>query len=177
MAAEYHHHGPSVCDLKYHLIWVTKYRYAVLTGDVATRCRDLIREICQAHEVKIVRGAVSPDHLHLLVSAPPVLAPAKLVQYLKGKSSRRLQEEFPALRKRYWGSIYGRGATSVRRSARSMKRRSNATSKSESETTTGRGNSEWSVAGSGGSLQAALSRSWTFKSHRILPASAGSGLA
>ena len=50
-----------------------------------------------------MRGAVSPDHLHLLVSARPILAPAKLVQYLKGSRSRRLQEEFPALRKRYWG--------------------------------------------------------------------------
>lgn len=82
---------------------MTKHHSAVLKGDVATHCRDLIREIGQAREVKIVRGAVSPDHLPLLVAAPPTLAPAKLVPYLKGKSSRRLQEEFPALRKRYWG--------------------------------------------------------------------------
>ena len=108
--AEYHHRGHSVCDLKYHLIWVTKYRFAVLKGDVAIRCRDLIREICQAREVSVVRGAVSPDHVHLLVSAPPILAPAKLVQYLKGSSSRRLQEEFPSLRKRYWGQhLWARG--------------------------------------------------------------------
>ena len=46
--AEYHHRGHSVTDLKYRLIWVTKYRYPVLKGDVATRCRDLIREIGQA---------------------------------------------------------------------------------------------------------------------------------
>ena len=78
MAADYHHRGHSVRDLKYHLIWVSKYRFAVLKGDVAIRCRDLIREICQAREVNVVRGAVSPDHGHLLVSAPPILAPAKL---------------------------------------------------------------------------------------------------
>ena len=95
--AEYHHGGHTLHDLKYHLVWTTKYRFAVLKGDVALRCRDLIREICQAREVKIVRGAVSADHLHLLVSAPPQLAPSKLVQYLKGRSSRKLQEEFPAL--------------------------------------------------------------------------------
>ena len=101
--AEYHHRGHSVCDLKYHLIWVTKYRFAVLKGDVAIRCRDLIREICQAREVSVVRGAVSPDPVHLLVSAPPILAPAKLAQYLKGSGSRRLQEEFPSFAKAVLG--------------------------------------------------------------------------
>lgn len=50
-----------------------------------------------------MRGAVSPDHIHLLVLVPPLLSPAKLVQYVKGKSSRQLQEDFPHLRKRYWG--------------------------------------------------------------------------
>ena len=51
----------------------------------------------------IIRGAVAPDQIHIRVSAPPDIAPAKLVPYLKGRSSRRLQEEFPELRKRYWG--------------------------------------------------------------------------
>jgi len=64
---------------------------------------DPIRQICHAREVVIVRGSVSPDHIHMLVSAPAHLAPFKLVQYIKGRSSRRLQEEFPSLRKRYWG--------------------------------------------------------------------------
>jgi len=63
-----------------------------------------------APEVVIIRGAVSPDHIHMLLSAPPHLAPAKLVQYIKGRSSRRLQEEFPELRKRYWGQhLWARG--------------------------------------------------------------------
>ena len=58
----------------------------------------------------IVRGAVSPDHIHMLVSCEPDMAPAKLVQYLKGRSSRRLQDEFPDIRKRYWGQhLWARG--------------------------------------------------------------------
>jgi putative transposase len=65
--------------------------------------RDLIRQICHAREVVIVRGSVSPDHIHVLVSGPAHLAPSKLVQYIKGRLSGRLQEEFPSLRKRYWG--------------------------------------------------------------------------
>ena len=101
--AEYRHSAHAVFDLKYHVIWCTKYRYKILRGRVAERARDLIRQICQARDVVIVRGAVSPDHIHLLLSAPPVLSPAKLVQYVKGRSSRHPQAEFPELRKRYWG--------------------------------------------------------------------------
>jgi len=100
----------AVFDVKYHVVWITKYRYKVLVGRVAERARDLIRQICAARDVLIIRGAVSPDHIHMLVSAPPDLAPAKLVQYVKGRSSRRLQDEFPGLRKRYWGQhLWGRG--------------------------------------------------------------------
>jgi len=77
---------------------------------VAERARDLIRQICQSRDIVIVRGAVSPDHIHLLVSAPPNLSPAKLVQSIKGRSSRRLQDEFEEVRKRYWGQhLWARG--------------------------------------------------------------------
>ena len=97
-------------DLKYHVIWVTKYRYTILRGDIAERARDLLRQICVAREVTIIRGAVSPDHIHMVVAAPPQLSPSKLVQFMKGRSSRLLQREFPALRKRYWGQhLWARG--------------------------------------------------------------------
>ena len=68
----------------------------------------MIRQICQAREVTIIRGAVSPDHVHILVSAPPLLSPAKLVQYVKGKSSRRLQEDFRTCASGTGGSACGR---------------------------------------------------------------------
>jgi putative transposase len=108
--AEYRHSAHATFDLKYHVIWITKYRYKVLRGRIAERARDLIRQVCEAREVVIVRGAVSPDHIHMLLSAPPHLSPSKLVQYIKGRSSRKLQEEFPELRKRYWGQhLWARG--------------------------------------------------------------------
>ena len=97
---EYLKNAHSVWDVKFHIIWVTKYRYKVLRGEVAVRARDILRQICQGREVVIVQGSVSPDHIHMLVSVPPQLAPAKLVQYLKGRSSRMLQDEFPQLKKR-----------------------------------------------------------------------------
>ena len=77
------------------MVWITKYRYNVLRGEIALRTRDLLRQICEGREVLIVQGSVSPDHVQMLVSVPPQLAPAKLVQYMKGRSSRIVQDEFP----------------------------------------------------------------------------------
>ncbi len=63
-------------------------------GDVAEWVRELIRGICKKHEVEILKGQVSSDHVHLFVLAAPHLSISKLVQYLKGKSSyKRLQED------------------------------------------------------------------------------------
>ena len=90
-------------DCTYHIVWITKYRYPVLVGDISVRVRDLVRQICQENQVEILRGVVSRDHIHIYVSIPPYLSVSKLVQYLKGKTSRKIQFEFPELRKRYWG--------------------------------------------------------------------------
>ena len=107
---EYQHGAHSVCDIKYHIIWVTKYRYQVLTGEIALRARELIRQTCMSRDVAIIQGSIGKDHVHILVSAPPTIAPAKLVQYIKGRSSRLIQEEFPHLHKKYWGQhMWGRG--------------------------------------------------------------------
>ena len=72
-------------DLKYHLVWITKYRRAVLGGAVGTRVRELVREICRANDIEIVKGHVGKDHVHLFVSVPPYLSVSKVMQYLKGK--------------------------------------------------------------------------------------------
>jgi putative transposase len=107
---EYQSSAHAIYDIKYDVVWVTKYRHKILRGRVAERARDLIRQICEARGVAIVRGAISPDHVHMLLSAAPQIAPAKLVQYIKGRSSRKLQEEFLELRKRYWGQhLWARG--------------------------------------------------------------------
>jgi len=91
-------------------VWATKYRYKVLRGEIAQRAREIVRQICMAREITILKGHVSADHIHLLVSCPPALSPAKIAQYLKGASSRKLQDEFPHLKKRYWGQhLWGRG--------------------------------------------------------------------
>ena len=93
----------SCYDLKYHFVWVTKYRRKVLTGKVGIRVRDLVREVCRTHDIEILEGAVSQDHVHLLLSCPPTMSPSKIMQYVKGKSSRKLMVEFHHFQKQYWG--------------------------------------------------------------------------
>ena len=72
MMVEYQSGSHTLHDIKYHLVWITKYRYHVLRGEVAERARDVIREICMAREVQIIRGSLAPDHVHMLVSCPPL---------------------------------------------------------------------------------------------------------
>lgn len=100
----------TVLELQYHFVWKTKYSYPVLKGDVGLRLRNLIKEVCDLQEMKIVRGNVRSNHVHVLVSAPSHLSPAKMAQYLKGRTAHKLMREFSELRKRYWGShLWGRG--------------------------------------------------------------------
>ena len=93
----------STYDLKYHIVWITKYRKKVLTGEVAARVRELIREICKANDIEILKGHVSKDHIHLFLSIPPYLSISVVVQSLKGKSSRKLLFSFKELQKQFWG--------------------------------------------------------------------------
>lgn len=90
-------------DIKYHLVRITKYRKPVITGQIAIRTRELVRMICQSNEVEILAGHVGSDHIHLLVSVPPHLSASKLVQYIKGATSRKLQMEYKELNKQFWG--------------------------------------------------------------------------
>ena len=106
----------TVTNLTCHIVWVTKYRYAVLTGDVQKRCRDILVQVCDSENVRILKGVVSKDHVHMHVEYPPSISVSMLVKKLKGRTSRYLQEEFSVLRKRYWGQHFwaiGYGAWST----------------------------------------------------------------
>ena len=95
---------------RYHIVWATKYRYKVLFGDVRLRARDICRQVCGENGVEILHGVLSRDHVHMFVSVPPKIAIADLVRKMKGRSSYKLQREFPELKKQYWGrKFWGRG--------------------------------------------------------------------
>ncbi|WP_425429875.1 IS200/IS605 family transposase [Cognaticolwellia beringensis] len=73
---KYRHGSDTKYTIEYHLVWVTKYRYRVLTGAVGLRVRELARQTCEHLEIEILRGVISQDHVHLLVSAPPNISPS-----------------------------------------------------------------------------------------------------
>jgi putative transposase len=101
-------------DLKVHVIWIPKYRKPVLTGEVAVRVRDLVRTIAAEHELEIISGKVARDHVHVLISYRPTQRVSQIVQWLKGTSSRVLLQEFPRLRKQFWGKhLWARGYLAV----------------------------------------------------------------
>ena len=100
----------TVYDLKYHIVWITKYRKQIMRGEIAERIRDLIREICKTKDVEIIKGHVSRDHVHIFVSVPPHLSISQLVQSLKVKTSRKLLMEYKRLSKAFWGRhMWARG--------------------------------------------------------------------
>jgi putative transposase len=97
-------------DITFHLVWITKYRKKLLRADGAIRPRHLVRDIGSELEVEIIKGHVSKDHVHLFVSCPPHVSASYLMQRIKGKSSRKLLQQFSHLNKECWGRhLWARG--------------------------------------------------------------------
>ena len=107
---EYRKGSHTVYDLKYHIVWITKYRKKVMRGEIGLRLRELIKQGCEAQDVQIMKGHIAADHVHLLVSVPPQVAVSDLVQRLKGRSARKMLAEFGELRRQFWGQhLWARG--------------------------------------------------------------------
>lgn len=87
-------------------MWSTKYRFEILRGDLRLKVREIIRQVCAENGVEIVRGVLSSDHVHMFVSVPLKLAISDIVRKMEDWSSHRVQLEFPAIRKRYWGQQF-----------------------------------------------------------------------
>jgi len=101
-------------DLKVHVIWIPKYRKSVLRGEVAVRTRDILRQIAAEHEIEIITGKVAANHVHMFISYRPTQNVSKIMQWLKGISSRVLLSEFSHLRKQFWGKhFWARGYMAV----------------------------------------------------------------
>ncbi len=114
--AKYRTGSHTLTRLTVHLVWVTKYRYQVLSGEVQQRCRKLLIQDCETLEIEILKGVVSKDHIHMHIEYPAKLSVSGILKQLKGRSSRLLQKEFPHLKKRYWGQRFwakGYGAWST----------------------------------------------------------------
>jgi len=100
----------AVYRCEYHFVWVPKYRYHVLVEDVKPRLKEILVELCNWLDITIIEGAIRSDHIHMYLLVPPKHSPSEVMKILKGKSAERLREEFPKLRKKYWGMhIWARG--------------------------------------------------------------------
>ena len=100
----------AVYDLKYHLVWIPKYRKQILTGDVAGYLKEVFIHIAEEYGFAIDTMEVVEDHLHIFLEAPPRYAPAEVVQIMKSISGRELFKKFPKIRKQLWaGELWNDG--------------------------------------------------------------------
>ena len=104
-----------VFELHVHLVFVTKYRRKVFTKAILQRMREVFRMVCEDFGAMLVEFEGEGDHVHLLVNYPPKVAISKLVNSLKGVSSRYLRKEFPqilqhCLKKHLWSPSYFAGS-------------------------------------------------------------------
>jgi putative transposase len=100
----------TVYQCHYHFVFIPKYRKPILRGEVALAVRDLVREVCKAYDIEILKGHVRPDHVHLLLSVPATMAPSRVMNAIKGRSSNRLMRKFRELNRQFWGRhLWSRG--------------------------------------------------------------------
>lgn len=91
-------------DLWYHVAWSTKYRKKVFTSpDTQLKIKEILRSVASHYDMEIGELECLSDHIHMTLSAPPRIAPARAIQILKSISTRHLFQTFPWLKNHYWG--------------------------------------------------------------------------
>ena len=107
---KYRKSSHSTYQCKYHFVWVPKYRFKILTGEVKDELQTILGQLCENMDIIILQGKIQSDHVHLYISVPPMYSPSEVMKKLKGKSAERLWKKFPELRKKYWGQhVWARG--------------------------------------------------------------------
>lgn len=107
---DYQKSSHAVYELKYHFVWITKYRYKILVGEIKEGLKQILAGLCDRYDIGLLEGEIMPEHVHLCLSAPPKYSPSEIMGRLKGKSALEMLRQFPELRKKYYGQhIWGRG--------------------------------------------------------------------
>ena len=100
----------AVYDLKYHLVWVPKYRKHILGGEVSGFLKEVFKRISEEYGFEIDTMEVVEDHIHVFLEAPPKYSPAQLVQMMKSISAKEVFKKYPELRKQLWaGELWNDG--------------------------------------------------------------------
>jgi len=87
---------------RHHIVRATDYRFAVMRGELLLRIREIIRQACSELCIEILKGMLSKDHVHMFIAVPPQHSITEVMRCIKGWPSRKIQQEFPTIRKRYW---------------------------------------------------------------------------
>ena len=107
---KYQRQSHATYDCRYHIVWVTKYRFRVISPEIEIVLKWAIKDICDWKEIRILEGAIKEEHIHLYLQIPPKYSISDVLKWLKGKSAERLLSKFPALEKQYWGRhLWARG--------------------------------------------------------------------
>ena len=107
--ANYKSNNNVVYSCKYHVVWCPKYRRSVLTEGIDKRLKDILQEVASDLQADIIEMEIMPDHVHVLVEVDPQFGIHRFVKAAKGRSSRLLRQEFPALKRRLptlWTNSY-----------------------------------------------------------------------
>jgi len=108
--AQYHKMAHATYDCRYHIVWITKYRFKVLDTEIATALKWSIKHTCDWKDIEILSGTVGEEHVHLYLQIPPKYSISDVMQWIKGKSSEELLKKFSKLSKQYWGRhLWARG--------------------------------------------------------------------
>ena len=91
---------------RFHIVWITKYQKRVLSGSLRLRVREIVAQVANELNIKIINGVLSADHVHIFAEVPPHLPVSEFVKIAKGRSSRKIQQEFPHIHKEYWGKHF-----------------------------------------------------------------------
>ena len=98
----------AVYDLKYHIVWIPKYRKMVLQGGIAKRLKEIFQGIAERYEFEIDTMEVMEDHVNLFLNAPPRYAPSEIVQMMNSVSAKMIFQEFPEVKEKLWGGTLER---------------------------------------------------------------------
>ena len=97
-------------DCRYHVVWVTKYRFQIIDQEIAIALKWAIKEVCDWKGIEILEGSVKEEHVHLYLQIPPKYSISDAMKWVKGKSATKLLQSFPKLEKQYWGRrLWARG--------------------------------------------------------------------
>jgi len=99
-----------VYDCRYHIVWVTKYRFQIIDKEIEIALKWNIKNVCDWKDIEILEGTIKPEHVHLYLQIPPKYSISDVMQWIKGKSAEQLFKKFPKLEKQYWGRhLWARG--------------------------------------------------------------------